>query len=142
MGCAAAAEVEAAAEAAADEDSPGAEDDAAASGDALGWGGGGGACTCHSTTAEPSPFGCAPEGWGTKDPKAGAGSLLPLDALEPPPVLFLRLYGPRLMPFFRSLRVPSRHWSPRPYLIQRSHGRASSQRLHAAAQFVHYDRVG
>ncbi len=41
------------------------------------------------------------------------------------------------MPFFRSLRTPSMQVSARPYLTQRSHGRASSQRLHALAQFVH-----
>ena len=58
---------------------------------------------------------------------------------EPSPlaVLFLRLYGPRLIPFLRSLRTPSTQVSARPYLTHRSHGRASSHRLHAPAQFVH-----
>lgn len=52
--------------------------------------------------------------------------------------LFLRLYGPRLMPFLRSLRWPSIQVFDMPYLMQRSHGRLSSHRLQAAAQFVHW----
>jgi len=51
--------------------------------------------------------------------------------------LFLRLYGPRLIPFCRSLRTPSTQESGMPYLTQRSHGRCSSQRLQAFAQLVH-----
>lgn len=51
--------------------------------------------------------------------------------------LFLRLYGPRLTPFFLSFLVPSLQVSATPYLVQRSQGRCSSQRLHAVAQLVH-----
>lgn len=51
--------------------------------------------------------------------------------------LFLRLYGPRFTPFFRSFLCPSTQVFGMPYLIQRSQGRLSSQRLHAVAQFVH-----
>lgn len=54
------------------------------------------------------------------------------------PVLFLRLYGPRFTPFLRSFRTPSTQLSAIPYFTQRSQGRASSQRLQAVAQFVHW----
>lgn len=55
------------------------------------------------------------------------------------PSLGLRLYGPRLTPFLRSLRCPSTHLSARLYFWHRVQGRWSSQRLHAAAQLVHWD---
>lgn len=44
------------------------------------------------------------------------------------------LYGPRFTPFLRSLRWLSRQVSAMPYLIQRSHGRPTSQRLQALWQ--------
>lgn len=53
------------------------------------------------------------------------------------PFLFLRLYDPRLTPFFLCLRWPSWQDSLIPYLWQRAQGRSSSHRLHAAAQLVH-----
>jgi hypothetical protein len=53
------------------------------------------------------------------------------------PFLVLRLYDPRLTPFFLCLRWPSWQDSLIPYLWQRAQGRSSSHRLHAAAQLVH-----
>ena len=46
------------------------------------------------------------------------------------------LYGPRLTPFFRSLRWELTQASCMPYLTQRRHGLASSHFLQAFWQFV------
>lgn len=51
----------------------------------------------------------------------------------------LRLYGPRLIPFLRSLRTELTHVSAIPYLIQRGQGLASSHFLQAFWQFAMYD---
>lgn len=44
---------------------------------------------------------------------------------------FRFLYGPRLIPFLRSLRTELTHVSCNPYFIQRWHGRPSSHFLQA-----------
>ena len=47
------------------------------------------------------------------------------------PVVARLLYGPRLMPRFRSFRALSWQVSVRPYLTHREHGLPSSHLLHA-----------
>lgn len=78
----------------------------------------------------------ATAGAGLLPPSGAEKELLP-DGGGLSPSLGRRLYGPRLTPRLRSLRCPSMHLSWRLYFWHRVHGRWSSQRLHARAQFVH-----
>ena len=56
--------------------------------------------------------------------------------------LFLRLYGPRLIPLFLSFRTPSLQVEARFDRIHRWQGLPSSHFLQAEAQFVHWTQMG
>jgi hypothetical protein len=55
--------------------------------------------------------------------------------------LFLRLYGPRLIPLFLSFRMPSLHVEARFDRRHRWQGLPSSHFLQAEAQFVHWTAI-